>query len=162
MKTISSLRDLEGYGIRPLTGEADALSYRALCDLTEEGRALVAETYGVLPSGFPENWNSGAVASCMLPYDAWRHIAPIALTGCCHTVFEVEGGSVFGLEDGEEFEGAPYDFDTEQYTGPPRIKRDGVWMDWPSCYGTVGRSYSCGSNPHVDSRNTHAMSGRTV
>ena len=161
MKKIARLQDLAEFGINPLTGEADAIAYRALCDLTEEGRALVAETYGLLPAGFPDNWNSGAVASCMLPYDAWRHIAPIALTKCCHVVFETQD-SVVGIEDGEEFERAPYDCDTGQYIGPARIKRDGVWMDWPSCYGTVGRNYCYGSGPHVGSRNTHATSGRTM
>ena len=106
MLTVKCLRDLEEFGIVPLTGEADALSYRCLCDLTAQGRQIVAETHGTRENGFPENWNCGSankphVASVMLAYGAWRDIAPIALLSCCHTVFQTED-SVFGLQENEE------------------------------------------------------------
>ena len=42
-----------------MTGEADALSYRILCDLTRTGRDLVCEAYGIRPEGLAENWNCG-------------------------------------------------------------------------------------------------------
>jgi hypothetical protein len=45
MIVVESLRDLEQFGIIALTGEADALNYRILCDLTEQGRSLVAEAF---------------------------------------------------------------------------------------------------------------------
>lgn len=100
MKTISSLAQLEPYGVYPLTGEADRLHYRCLCDLDERGVTLVAEALGLaispsvveavgyckeVPQGMYTNWNSGGtdhphVACVMLPYDAWTWLAPIALT----------------------------------------------------------------------------------
>ena len=91
MIQISCLRDLEKFGIITLTGEADSLGYRVLCDLKTYAVDLLAEVYGLRgKDAFAENWNSsqGQVASVMLDHDAWQTIAPIALIKCgCHTVF---------------------------------------------------------------------------
>ena len=64
MKTISSLRDLEDYGFKPLTGEACNLSMRMLVDLTEQGCKLFCECYGLprVDKQFNENWNPGPVS----------------------------------------------------------------------------------------------------
>jgi len=170
MLTVKCLRDLDRYGVDLLTGEADALSYRVLCDLTKAGRDLVCEAYGIRPEGLAENWNHGSdkdphLASIMLAHDAWRQIGPVALVKCCHTVFDTDSGTIFGLQDGEEFHQAEY----EGWGGPgplkmvtpPKITRDGRTMQWPStCYGKPGRFYRFGSGPRVGTRNVHAMSGR--
>jgi len=99
MKTIACMRDLEQFGIYPLTGEADNLSYRILCDLDMRGYRLLCEVFGMpyqTPSGnnhlghplwreFPDgiqrfphppgwaaNWNSGS--------DEHPHVASIMLS----------------------------------------------------------------------------------
>ena len=98
MKRIACLRDLEqctAGAIDLLTGEADALGYRVLCDLTREGAALLCEVYGA--TVFAENWNHGReddphVASAMLSDHAHLDIAPVLLARTCHTVFHRGGG----------------------------------------------------------------------
>ena len=68
MKTISDLRDLRPFGIDILTGEADALSYRLLCDLNKRGVDIICEALGLTEQAFHDNYNSsnGACASMML------------------------------------------------------------------------------------------------
>ena len=172
MLKVNCLNDLCQFGIDPLTGEADALSYRVLCDLTKAGRDLVCEAFGIRPEGLAENWNHGSdkephVASIMLAHDAWRQIGPLALVRCCHTVMDTEDGTLWGFQEGEEFHQAEYEgWDKPgplQVVKPARITRDGHTMDWPEdCYGKPGRFYRFGSGPRVGTRNVHAMSGRVV
>lgn len=154
MKTISKLKDLEQYGICTLTGEADALGYRTLCGLTEAGRDLVAEAYGLKPDGFQDGWNDG-VASCMLDRDAWRQIGPIALLTECHTVLLDDRG-YFGLQEGETYTPAWQQEDGMAAT----FTRDGETMPWP--YGEIQRVFSYGSHPRSGSRNVHVMRGRAT
>jgi len=60
---------LEEAGIKLLTGEADKLMMRVLCDLTPAGCAVVNKFLGGNVTFTSEsNWNSGAVASVLLPY----------------------------------------------------------------------------------------------
>jgi len=170
MLTVKCLNDLREYGVIPLTGEADALSYRVLCDLTRAGRDLVCEAYGIRPEGLAENWNCGDksdphAASIMLAHDAWRQIGPVVLAKCCHTVMDTADGTLWGLQDGEEFHQAEYEGGWDQpvpltQVTPARITRDGCTMDWPKCYGKPGRFYHSGSGPRIGTRNVHAMSGR--
>lgn len=89
MKTISSLNQLQPYGIELLTGEACALGMRILCDLTRRGRKIVAEAYGLNPTSFADSWNSGSkedphVASIMLDHEAYLFLGVFALmdAGC--------------------------------------------------------------------------------
>lgn len=194
MKTINCLRDLEQFGIVPLTGEADSLSYRILCDLTKAGVELIAEAYGFnFPGGkitpFANAWNSGRedqphIASIMLSHDAWRQIAPIALVRRCRIVFschaamgykadnvnpdkrekvyEHDATCIIGIESDETFERADYSYN-EQTGNVDCVKPAQINdMNWPSCYGQIGRYYAYGSDPREGSRNVHAMSGRTV
>ena len=168
MKTISSLRDLEDYGFKPLTGEACNLSMRMLVDLTEQGCKLFCECYGLpldmkscencrVEKGFNENWNPGSVASVMLPHDAWQSLGVFALlSGAHHTVLGLEDGVLVGLKEGESYRGGDGD-DLGTYTA-----EGGTEMPWPSCYGKVVRIYGHSSHPHVGTRNVHAMSGRVV
>lgn len=60
MIKISGLRDLERFGIAPLTGEADKLNLRILCDLTGAGAEVVREAFGLKhDTDFQDNWNHG-------------------------------------------------------------------------------------------------------
>lgn len=72
MKAISSLYDLQPYGIIPLTGEACGLGLRLLCDLTGSGQQLIRMAYG-LPgeTQFSPSWNSGLSTD--------RHVGSILL-----------------------------------------------------------------------------------
>jgi hypothetical protein len=172
MRSIGSLRDLDSYGIHILTGEADALGYRILCDLTEGGRELVAAAWGITILGFHENWNHGSencphVASVMLTMEAWRAIGPVALhlRNQCHTIFDTDKGTIFGLDAGEsiEREEGRWDHATNDYLclTPAKLTRDGETMTWlSSAYGKIQRFYTIGTNPHVGLRNVHAMTGR--
>ena len=165
MRSICDMRDLNEYGIRALTGEADSLGYRVLCDLTEKGRDIVAEALGV--TGFPENWNSGAVASFMLAPETVHQIAVIALIKYgCHTVFDTDKGTVFGLCSGEAMEWSTWEWEEETDTlkclTPDFLVIDGNRQKWPSCYGKINRKFTFGSGPHVNTRNVHAMSGRSL
>lgn len=147
MKTITSLRNLEKYGFKPLTGEACNLSMRILTDMTDQACGIFCECYGLRTANyrltFEGNWNSGSgeIASVMLPPDAWQSLGVFALLGAgCHTVIQTEGGGLTGMTDGEVF------------------SQD----EWPSCYGKVIRIYRTGSHPHAGTRNVHAFTGRTV
>lgn len=84
---VTSWRDLELFGIRPLTGEACAYSMRLLCDLTEGGAALIRDYLG-LPADcqLAPNWNSGAVASIMLTRE---QLKPLALFTAWQEGFDV-------------------------------------------------------------------------
>lgn len=171
MEHIASLQDLEKYGILPLTGEADALSFRCLCDLTPRGKKIVSETFSLSGEGFHDAWNSKGVASIMLPYDAWTSIGVIALfDGGCHTVLATEK-ALYGLDGGEAWHHAEGDYDPEtgvftvtkpaQYTR--RFHGELTTMPWPeSCCGTIRRQFTFGNGPRQGTRNVHAMSGRAV
>ena len=87
MKTVNCLRSLERYGVVCLTGEADNLSYRILCDLTRKGADILAECYGLNPDGFLPSWNPGS--------DADPHVGsieePSESQKLPHAVFEKHG-----------------------------------------------------------------------
>ena len=85
MKTIYTLQDLEPYGVNLLTGEADRLSFRILCDLNEDGCALVSDYLGQpRDTKYADNWNSTvngqpAIGSVMLSADTLWELARFAL-----------------------------------------------------------------------------------
>ena len=70
MKTVAKWDQLREFGVDPLTGEACALGYRLLCDLTERGKRIVERCLSVEIQS--ENWNHGS--------DAEPHVAAIMLT----------------------------------------------------------------------------------
>lgn len=191
MKTIirGQLNDLRPYGIHMLTGEADNLSYRLLCDVTLEGYKLLCETWGfpyyppdkVLnrnppdsvwsPMGWAHNWNSGTdaephVASVMLSSDSVAQIAPIALltigkvrSVICTTKFFI------GLEEGDEYVPAEFDWDKGQYIAPAKFKWSNMdeLHDWDNdLYGRLERFIGSSSHPSQGTRNTHQMTGRSL
>jgi hypothetical protein len=74
-KNITRWGDLYDYGIRHLTGESDPLHLRGLCDLTQEGKEIIESFLGVNGIQYFPNWNSGAVASVLLPYGILKDLA---------------------------------------------------------------------------------------
>jgi len=168
MRVVSSLYNLQPLGIEPLTGEADALSFRILCDLTAAGRKAFLECLGLPPdTQLSRNWNSGGdgeatkhVASVMLTNDL---VIPLGLIGLLqqgyHTVLLTEKGTsktrtLFGLGEHEHFRRATYQEVTDPATGyfnyettrPPQInlsedQAEDKWQDWPTCYGEIQRVF---------------------
>ena len=159
MITINKLTDLERFGIFYLTSEADNLAYRALCDVSQRGKDLLREVYGMDANSPPANSETNGekhVASVMLPYDAWTHIAPIGLLDTCHTVFAVDNRTVFGMQG---VEGIRVDNSGEAYEYCARCE-GGPYYPWPSSYGKVVKFYAKSQHPHIGTLNTHAMTGR--
>lgn len=138
MEHFDCWNDLEKLGIHYLTGEACGLNLRALCDLTETGKATVEAFFRCqLPN---DGWNNGK-ASVMLPRSIFSDLAAFAhvhQTG--NPVFVAKDGEVFGMEGDDP---ADYFRKVEKYHGPGR---------W------VGKS----NHPGTGVDNQHAMSGRTV
>jgi hypothetical protein len=92
MKTINYWADLRPYGIDVLTGEACGMSYRYLCDVTEQGKKVIEKLFDV-ELKLPENWNSGAIGSIMLPPDMLVPLGILALLeGGCSEVWANEHG----------------------------------------------------------------------
>jgi hypothetical protein len=65
---INNFETLKHVGITPLTGEADKLCRRVLCDLNDQGHQTIVEYLG-LPSDtqFRPAWNSGAGSILLEP-----------------------------------------------------------------------------------------------
>lgn len=185
MITINSLRNLERFGIFPLTGEADNLAYRMLCDVSQRGKDLLREVYGMEANSPPANIQTNGekhVASVMLSYRAWQDIGPVGLVissqhidrpyHCCHTVFAVDNGTIFGMESQEVFKQAVYDWDADPNRSdnekPPLLApatyscdNGNTWHQWPTSYGELDRFYSqAHEQPHIGSKNVHAFSGQ--
>src|SRR5262249_18376788 len=130
-KTIHSLEDLKQFGIRALTGEACRVigSGRVLCDLTDEGMKTVADLLGLQPAlkppgPFCANWNSGAVASFMLPRSMFRNLAEWCLLSAgCDRVMSSDDG-IYGLEpgDNEDQWNELYDLLQRQNCRPHRLR----------------------------------------
>ena len=104
MKTIRCWDDLRPYGIDSLTGEACGLAYRILCDVTAQGKALLAKAFGVTALVLPENWNRGSeddphIGSVMLAPEMLTPIAVFALLeNGCTEAWRVERHGVVGIE----------------------------------------------------------------
>lgn len=73
---------LQDYGIIPLTGEACAYGMRILYDLTPSGVEVISRFLGGnVQFKDNSNWNSGAVASVMIPYSAIRDLERFVMLG---------------------------------------------------------------------------------
>lgn len=59
MKTVSSWKDVEPFGVFALTGEACGLMYRVLFDLTKDGQRIVEKCFGCNLTLAPP-WNVGS------------------------------------------------------------------------------------------------------
>ncbi len=103
MKHIRNLNDLSEYGVTPLTGEACGYGYRILCDLTAHGVQLLQNALEIVDIKLRDNWNSGAIASVMLPPQMFTPLAIFALFDAgCTKVFTMYSGEVFGVESTDE------------------------------------------------------------
>lgn len=170
MKTCNQLRDLEQFGIKLLTGEADTLGYRILCDLDEQGVRVFKECFGMplYPeglhprTGLAENWNSGSIASVML---TGHELVPLAIMGfylqgydVVVTKYEHGHEQVFALEKDDNLrlneEGSAYEF--------RRAEKD-LFYPWPDCHGEIIRiirQRKSDGQVVQGTRNVHQMSGR--
>jgi hypothetical protein len=145
MKTVSGWKDLEPYGILPLTGEACGLMYRILCDVTEPGAAIFRKCFGLARgSVLGEAWNRGTaeaphVGSVMLSQESLVPLGIFALleSGC--TEAYVLNGIVIGLE---------VDDPPDTLETMCRVYKAECWRRF-RYGGTAG------------DRNVHQMSGRT-
>lgn len=185
MKSISQFKDLEAFGIIPLTGESDALSFRILCDLTPKGKKIVQVCLGLRSdTAFEEPWNSrqGQVASCLISPDFVPSLGVIALVqDGAHTVFssfhthgnEQDGFSITtqinGLYGANEWyrHGTGHMDENDNWVNdnPIVIAFEGYELPITDCayrFGKIGRMFRLGNGPHVGTRNVHAMSGRVV
>lgn len=83
MKRIENMKQLESFGIIPLTGESDRHIYRILCDVTAHGKAILERTLDVNLT-LADAWNGGSkedphVGSFLLPHEVVPCVAAFAL-----------------------------------------------------------------------------------
>lgn len=164
MKSANRLKDLEQFGIKPLTGEADALGFRILCDLDEQGVKIFRECFGLCggpppkdgipPTGFNDAWNSGSIASVMLTS---HDIVPLAAIG-----FYLQGYNVVITKNKDNYE-AVFALEQEDVL---ELNNDcsGYKLNghkWP-VVATVRRIIRQRKSDSrvVGTRNVHQMSGR--
>lgn len=171
MKSVSEMRHLEQFGIKPLTGEADALGFRILCDLDEQGVIVFKECFGIphgraacdgpmMPTGLADNWNSGSIASVML---TGHDIVPLAIMG-----FYLQGHTVIvaRYKDGYEHAMALEEGEAVALNdaGDGYVMRHGNYMiPWPSCYGEIIRiirQKTSDGRVVQGTRNVHQFTGR--
>jgi hypothetical protein len=104
VKTINCWRDLEEFGIVLLTAEACGLSWRLLCDVTEQGAATFRKCFG-LPrdAKLGEPWNRGSaehphIGSVMVTQEMLPVLGVFALLEAGCPEVHLLGGSVVGIE----------------------------------------------------------------
>ena len=146
MKTVSCFADLIAYGIDPLTGEACGLSYRILCDVTENGRNVLRKAFGIPHMNLSPSWNRGTdaaphVGSILLALEMLVPLAVFSLleSGCTEAWLVHEGG-VIGIEPKD----SPEMIEANRRLVGERLLRTLAYR------GTAG------------DRNVHVMSGRIV
>ena len=147
----NSWSDFKQYGINCLTGESCALGMRLLCDLSEEGRTLMAQFFGLSGvAAFSENWNSKvgeapAVASIMLPRGLFNELAryiAFRVLGHAHVVVMADG-TVHSYAAG-------YMEDNHLTLDEAKKLVGGNWF------------HNHASAASIDGRNVHAASGRVA
>jgi len=144
MKRIDCWNDLTPFGIEILTGEACGLSYRYLCDVTENGRKVLSVAFGIPEFALAEPWNSGPeadrhVGSIMLANSMLAPIGVFALLeNGCSEVLLFKSGIMLGIEPADPPDNVKF---WEENFKPDLARKF-------SYRGTAG------------SRNRHAMSGR--
>jgi len=103
MKIISGIKQLEEYGIVPLTGESDAHMYRILCDVTRRGKPILERTLGVQIK-YANPWNAGTkefphIGSFLLPFEFVPPLAVFCLLSDTDVteVWLLKNGTAIGL-----------------------------------------------------------------
>ena len=149
-KRLRDWRDLEQYGIEPLTGESCGIGIRLLCDLSPDGVALMEEFLSVSLDGTGNNsWNHSGIEgwkSIMLPRSMFQQLAAFCLllegfTWAVAVNWRSEFASAFYVE------GIPDDEAMEQFRDAANQVYEGQWHCWRN-NGTAGL------------RNLHQFSGR--
>jgi hypothetical protein len=170
MKTCNSFSELRQFGIRFLTGEADALSFRILCDLDEQGKRVFCELYGIpRDAALAHGWNDG-VASVMLTQN---DVIPLSIIGFYLQGYDVVISqdeqyhqSVFALESNERVElneeGCGYNF-IQKLPYPVKENSKDHVTSWPKCYGNITkiiRQQKSDGRVVQGTRNVHQFTGR--
>lgn len=145
MKTLYSTEQLQEYGIKPLTGEACGYGMRVLCDVSEYGKELLCQYFGLCGVELFDNWNTYvgdtyAIGSVMLTREALSGLLRFVLFRVDECdVIVVSHGTLTGLKETDL-----------QYS---------VYMDLAeeNKYEVLRRSISSQGG-----RNQHQFSGRTV
>jgi hypothetical protein len=149
---IHSWSDMQQLGLNVLTGEACKFAQRLLCDVNEDGAALMLDYLGVAMLG--KNWNSTvngkpAVGSVMLHRESLLQVAEFAILRMpdLRAIIYKGGAGVSGLFTCHM---------TSQYLT--------LLKDWPSTTDkwTMRRVGKSDPNVSEGSRNIHQASGRVV
>ena len=104
MTTVTNWEDMRQFGIIFLTGEADGMGLRILCDLTGPGVELVRGFLN-LPDGseFRPNMNKEGVANMALPRSCLLDLASVALSKEGKKWIVMGPNMVFGIDDTTPF-----------------------------------------------------------
>jgi hypothetical protein len=153
---LNGWRDLEQFGINSLTGEADRLSMRLLCDVNEEGRALVLDYLG-LPAEtvLHDNHNSQvndspAIGSLMLARDSFSQLATFTL---------FRAGALAIIHMGTQQMGV---FTQERLTQYEELARESLADSRPMRVDIHRNPMIGNTAPGSGTRNMHMMTGRIV
>jgi hypothetical protein len=154
---IDSWKSLEQLGINALTGEADRLSLRLLCDVNAEGRELVIDYLG-LPADtvLSPSWNSSvndapSVGSVMLHRESCQQLASFGL-------FRM--GALANIYLGNQIMGV---FTAERLAQYEELAKSSMADGNKAMQVDIHRSPLTGSTaPGYGTRNTHVATGRTV
>ena len=176
MRTMRDWNDLRNYGVNFLTGEACAVGKRLLCDVSDQGRRLLCQVFGLpVNTRFAENWNSSvngqpAIGSIFLPPSMFTFIAAMILlqTGCkCAVV--VENGQVIGIDPDDDVSGMvrlPVEEEVDDPEKPGEKKWVTVEKEVNDPLGRIRRfhaireTFGAMNVPRRGLSAVHAMSGR--
>lgn len=142
---VHNMSDLVFFGINPLTGEACAFSQRVLCDVNEEGFALLSDYFGMPEMKLADRMNSQvngkpSVGSVMLDRAITRPLAKFAAFHINALAYhESADGSVVVISGEDRL---------EQYK--------------KACMTLVMNPVHRSNHPRVGSRNVHEFTGRAV
>lgn len=155
---------LSSIGINPLTGEACAFAMRILCDLNADGMELITDWIGLpkFPApAFAEPFNPGtpingypALGSVMLSRETLPALARFAL-------FRDGYQYIVGRDDMLAYM-AFSDSDLADHPALQLYLDGSSWLMHESGQHLYRNPRGAGGQPHVGSRNVHAMSGRTL
>jgi hypothetical protein len=167
-KHITDLHHLEQYGINLLTGESDAYCMRLLCDLNEDGVALVRTYFGMpkhveVKSQFNENWNSQvngkpAIASILLAHEILWEIAKFALLHVDGYDYVVKNYGLTGGDKGNRLI-QHYHARMNEYYALDDAERE---KQGPLPFNIFINCAKTATGPRVGDRMVHAMSGRAA
>jgi hypothetical protein len=152
-KPVFGFRDLAQFGITGLTGEACAYSMRTLCDVNEEGKALLAEFFGMPELTLAKNMNSTvdgkpSIGSIMLTHDIVPKLAQFAFFTKDALAVVISGGrEINGLFEAERVQ--QYRDFIEQHPNE-------------TSFDLVTNHAIRSSAPMVGSRNVHMATGRAI